>query len=49
MTVFLTIKAVNEDIKSERKFADNRVQSILRLIDGWANFSFPSSEKKGDY
>ena len=44
MTVFLTIKAVNEDIKSERKFADNHVQSILRLIDGWANFSFPSSE-----
>ena len=35
MTVFLTIKAeVNEDIKSERKFADNHVQSILRLIDG---------------
>ena len=32
--MFLTIKAVNKDIKAKENFTDNRVHNILRLFDG---------------
>ena len=48
MTVFNN-KTVNKDIKIEKKscsyFADNH---ILRLLDGWVNFPFTTSETKVD-
>ena len=34
MCLFLTIKAVNKDIKCERKFIDKHVHKFLRHFDG---------------
>ena len=32
--LFLTIKAVDKDIKSKGSFAENHFRNILRLFDG---------------
>ena len=40
---FLTIVAVNEDIKG-KKIADNNFHNISRLFDVLPNFLFPISE-----
>ena len=45
--LFLTIQAVNKDIKSKRK-SDNHIQNILRLFDSLVNFPFTTSEAKYD-
>ena len=45
--LFLTIQAVNKNIKSKRK-SDNHIQNILRLFDSLANFPFTTSEAKYD-
>ena len=47
--MFLTIKTVNKDIKSEINFANSHVNNILRRFDSLANFSFTTSETKDDY
>ena len=35
--------------KAKENFADNQVQNILRIFDGWANFPFTTTETKRDY
>ena len=46
--LFLTIKAVNKDIKC-KKNGENHVHNILRIVDVWVNFPFTTSETKRDY
>ena len=46
MWLFLTVGAVNKDIKSKIKFADNHCHNILRLFDNLPNFPFMTSEVK---
>ena len=36
--LFLTIGAVNKNIKSKKKFADNHENNILRLFNNLSNF-----------
>ena len=45
--LFLTIQAINKNIKSKRK-SDNHIQNSLRLFDSLANFPFTTSEAKYD-
>ena len=47
--LFLTIKAVNKDMESKEKFADNHVNNISRLSDAWSNFPITTSETKCHY
>ena len=46
MWLFLTIGAVNKDIKSKINFADN---NVLWLFDVLTNFTLTKSETKRDY
>ena len=43
------MKALNKDIKSKEKFADNPVYNILRLFEDWVSFPFTTSERKRVY
>ena len=45
----LTYLAVNKDINSKRKFADNHFHNISRLFDALPNFSFTTNETMDDY
>ena len=48
MTVLLNL-AVNKDLKSKSKFADNYFHNILRLFDVLTNLPFTRSETIRDY
>ena len=47
--MFLTIGAVNKDIKSKRTFADNHFHNILRLFDVLPTSLFITGETMRDY
>ena len=42
--MFLSISAVNKDMKSKKHFSDNHVYIIFRLSDALANFFLTISE-----
>ena len=41
---FLTIGAINKDMKIKKKNADNHFHNIFRLFDALRNFSFTTSD-----
>ena len=47
--LFLTIKVVNNDMESKKKIAENHVNNISRLSEGWSNFPITISETKCHY
>ena len=48
--IFLTIGAVNKDIKAKKKkLADSHFHNISRLFDVLPNFPFNRSERMRDY
>ena len=49
MYLFLTIGAVNKDIKSKGRLRTNHGHNILRLFDIWPNFLFTASETERNY
>ena len=49
MWLFLTIGAVDKDIKNKKCFGDNHFYNILELFDVLPNFSFTISETMCDY
>ena len=49
MWLFLTIGALNKDIKTKENFEDSHGHNILRLFDVWPNFSFITSKAKPGY
>ena len=49
MLLFLTIGAVDEDIKTKQNLAGIDGYIILRIFDALPNFPFTKSETKRDY
>ena len=47
--LFLTIRAINKDIKARENFANNHFNNILRLFHALRNFLFNSIELMCDY
>ena len=47
--MFLTVKAVNVEIKANENFGDSHVDNILRPFNSWTNLPLNISEMTHDY